>query len=220
MRRQQASAIVGVFLASLVLLDGVSAAAGGMVPQRIQPGNPGGGPRGAVPRAATAPDSVPDGDVFEAIRRGEPNDLLVVFDKGDSSSGDSSASEAKRRVIGPGGVATKAGVKVLQDYSMLPIAHVLVSSGAQLDALQGADGVVSVAPNRQVYPMRPAGNGGSGGGGGGMSMGGMRPLGVPVAPAGPGRAAGVHTAGFGMGPAAMGKPAQQEQQQAQQHKGN
>lgn len=146
------------------MLVGVSATLAGF------PSGPPGAPIPA-PQAPQAPQNNRDA-VFAAIRRGEPQELLVTFKRADADTN----AQVKARVFAPTTAVSKRGVKVVTDFNSLPISLVTVGSGAALDALLADPNVQSLSPNGVVYTMNPGSTGAGVGGAaaaGAMRMGGM-----------------------------------------------
>jgi hypothetical protein len=100
-----------------------------------------------------------------AIRRGEPQQLLVTF-RSPKAPGDTLAA-VKARVLSA--ALMRRGVALVYDYTSLPIVLVTVSNGPALDALTAHPDVAAVHAN-SVYTMQ-------------------RPNGPPGAPAPPGGSA-------------------------------
>jgi len=174
------------------------------------------GPPGAPIPAPQAPQNNRDA-VFAAIRRGEPQELLVTFKRADADTN----AQVKARVFAPTTAVSKRGVKVVTDFNSLPISLVTVGSGAALDALLADPNVQSLSPNGVVYTMNPGSTGGSAGVGGAATAGGMRMggMGMPSTQTSTGSGSGSAgvgggSTGGGMRMGGMGMPVAAPQVQA------
>lgn len=136
-------------------------------------------------------------EIFAAIRRGEPQELLVTLQSPPGATARAHAA-VKQQAFGKDSPAGKAGVTVKRDFESLPISLVAVPNGKALDALLADPRVASVSPNGRAYPMTPAGARAAGVAAGAGGMGAAAgTAGTAAAPAGAAVSGGVMPGGRG-----------------------